>query len=178
MPVETLPYALTSLAEMRRLYGRDAVQMRASDIPSPTGPLTSDEVAAIQDCIDEASDECFARIGMWHDISDEATSNNLWLRRRATSIACYLLSMRRANPGQFTEKYERALADMDRVQRGELVIPRLPFKADLAPGMSNVSIDDRYVVRKVRVAEQISTGGSQPNRDSDRRYMYNDSFIW
>ena len=178
MAIETLPYALTTTAEMKRLWGATGFNLRASDQPFPGGPLTTEETAAVQDCIDEASDECFARIGMWHDINVEATSNNLWLRRRATTIACHFLSERRGNPANFTDKYERALADLDKVMSGGLVIPRLPFKADLAPGMSNISIDDRFVVKKIRVAEQTSTGGPQPNRDRDRRYLYYDDWVW
>ena len=178
MAVETLPYALSSLGEMRRLFGRDAIDLRASDIIPPVGPLNTAELLNVQDAIDEASDECFMRIQGWYDINSERTSNNLWLRRRGTTGACFYLSERRGNPANFQARWDRAVEELDKVLSGELWIPRLPLKADLAPGMSNVSIDDRFVIRKVRVEEQISTGGPQPNRDSDRRYFYYDTFTW
>jgi len=129
----------------------------------------------VQDCIDEATDTINQYAMEWYE--ESRLVNSLWVRRRATVIACWLLSQRRGNPGQFEERVSQITLELEKVLKGDLRIPRLPMRADFTPGVSNYRVDDRYLVRKTRVEPQISTGGRGSKQDIDRRHLP-DEFIY
>lgn len=161
--VETLTYTYTSVAEIRRIYSTDAVNLRLDDdddgYVSPTDDVYTDLVY-------EATDMVNLYCEQWYDPSDMA--ENSWVRRQATWIACYLLSQRRGNPSQYGKRYEEIVGLLEKVQAGQLQIPRLPHRADFTPAVSNFRVDDRFQVRKTRVQPTISSGGTSSRQDLDR----------
>lgn len=120
---------------------------------------------------------------MWVELIEEATDfvnqyaiwrydaedmvNSRWVRSRATDILAYLLSQRRANPALATyeTRFRDIEAELQRVEKGMLKIPRLPISGDLTPAMSNIKIDDRFRTKKARVQQSTSVGGGHPNQD-------------
>ena len=170
MSTETLTYVYTSRTEIARLFSETAVQLREDDDDDGTA-----ESGVIQDCVDEATDTINLYCFDWYEAA--AMSENLTVRRWATLIGCYLLSQRRGNPAQFKDRYEELIARLERIQTGELHVPRLATKKDFTPGVSNYSINDRFRIKKVRVEQQISTGGRHATQDIDRR-QYGDEQIY
>ena len=170
MATEVLTYVYTSRTEMARLYSEVAVQLREDDDDDGVA-----ESGVIQDCIDEATDMINIYCLDWHEAADMA--DNLTVRRWATLIACWLLSQRRGNPEQFAGRYEQIVALLEKCLTGHYHIPRLATKKDFTPGVSQYVVDDRFKIRKLRVTEQISTGGGTPEkRHTDRRWIYEE--VW
>ncbi len=164
MPVETLQYVYSSQELMERLYSTVAVLLRLDD--NDDGTI---DTGLLQDVIDTATDKINQYLLPLYEAA--AAELNLWVRRRATIIACWYLSQRRGNPAQFQSMYEEVIEELKAVNAMKLFIPRLPLSSNLAPGVSNYRVDDRYIVQKTRVQMAISTGGRSTRQDVDRRYI-------
>lgn len=158
---ETLVYLYTSQKEIERIWSPKAAAVRLDD--SRTG---NTDVNLWNDIIFEATDTVNLYLQPFYNDID--LQNNLWVRRCASYIGCYLLSLHRGNPPQFKVQYERMVELLEKVQDGRMQIPRLPTNYDYTPGMSNYAIDDYYNINKVRVEPTISTGGTGGNQDIDR----------
>lgn len=179
MAIETLTSTYTSQNEMERLLSADGVSLRADDDgdginesnANPGGAI----VTVIQDAIDDATekiDEYLADI-----YYESAMAESLWIRRRAAVLGCYALSMRRGNPPLFAGKVVEIIADLEAIRLGKRRVPRLATREDFTPGISQPRVDDRFMIRKIRIDEQISTGG-RPNRRDRAVTYYSNEVIW
>lgn len=75
----------------------------------------------------------------------------------ATTIAAHWLATRlfRAAPQQIKESYDEAMLEMKDVQASRLNL-QIATRTSGWPWLSNVTVDPTYVIRKVRVEQQIS----------------------
>ncbi|HUT88744.1 MAG TPA: phage protein Gp36 family protein [Thermoguttaceae bacterium] len=162
--VETLPQTYTSQAEIERIWSSAAALLRTDD--NQDG---QPEAGVWDDIVAEATDAVNFCCEKWYEPADMA--NNLWIRGAATRIGAYLLSQRRGDPGQYTSQYERVIADLEQVESGKKQVPRLAQRADFTPAMSNLRVDHRFATKKIRVQQQISTGGTSARQDADPVYL-------
>lgn len=168
MTIETLSDVYTTRSEIERIYGQRGVTSHVDDqdlgdIPDDDTTEMSDDIweGVIQDATDEINLYCLG----YYTASD--LKNNVWVRRQASYLGCYYLSIRRGDPGQYANRRDDILGLLQRIQAGNMQIPRLATRGDLTPGMSNYSVDDRFRTNKVRVKPSISTGGTYNNEDID-----------
>jgi hypothetical protein len=144
-------YALTSRAEIERLFSTSGVDFRVDDLS------VADQTNMFNSIIGYATDTVAAYTLHRYNTTDLMTSR--WVRDRATFIGAWMLSRRRGNPGQYTAEYEMALADLEKVLNGRppLMIPGVPVRAADVPTVSSYRVDDRYRYDKLRVARWQST---------------------
>lgn len=157
MTIETLSYEYTSQAEIERLYGKKGVQSMLVDV-------SGDDVAAIwNELVADGTQTIDAYAAQIYNQADLATSR--WVRTRATWIAAFRLSQRKGNNDLFAQRYDQIIEELEKVMTLQLVIPNLPYSADMSPAMSNITVDPRYNIRKLRVQPEISTGGVSDRQD-------------
>jgi hypothetical protein len=164
MAVETLPYIYTDQTTIERLYSDTGVTLVIDDMSSGEKALFWTEVTS------EASDVVNQYAEMYYAPIDLNTSS--WVQRRTTWIAAYLISQRRGNPAIFGDRYDEIIEELKAVYRGELLIPRMPTREDMTPAMSNLIVDDRFRVHKLRVHPTISTGGVSSRQDMSPRFPW------
>jgi hypothetical protein len=157
---EAVPLLYTSQTEIERIWSANAVTLRTDEIGSTTDYW--DEVN------EEATDIVNLYASIWYEESD--MYSNRFVRRLATWIGCYLVSLRRGDPGQYYAQYERVIDILEKIQKGILQIPRLGTRADITPALSNMRVDDRFSINKVRVQPSVSTGGTSSRQDLDPQY--------
>ncbi len=144
------------------------VNLRLDDAP-PGG---------ISQVIDRASLEvdeyCLQRYG-------SRLADSLWVAKRCAEIACYFLSVRRGNPAPsgVAQLYERAVAKLEQVRRGDLKIPNLVESKSCHPRMSNIRATLRPFPHTV--VERARTTGTpadyHQNRDPWDSFGLNGSWI-
>lgn len=85
-----------------------------------------------------------------------ATSWTVW--GWATICACWWLCGRRGNPvpDSIIALYEEAMMEMKMVAAGQLNIDDLAMRNALAPVWDNMRMDQRYIVRKMRIIRPLS----------------------
>ena len=149
---ETIAYLYTTQAEMERLYGRKGLAELINDIGGANIAEWWIEIAA------DATTTIDAYASQVYNPVDLYTSR--WVRTRATWIGCFRASQRKGNPDLFSQRYDEIIEELEKVRTQELIIPNLPTSSDLTPAMSNVFIDARYEIDKIRVLSSISTGGT------------------
>lgn len=145
-------YIYTSRREVENVISQVGVNLRLDDLD------TSDSEDALEEYYIDATLDIDTHAQHYYESSDLATSS--WVRRRATYLACYYLSQRRGNPALFQLRYNQIMEQLERVQLGEMLIPGLPTRADMTPAMSNMVVDERFILSKLRVHPSISTGGT------------------
>lgn len=149
---ETLTYVYTSQAELERVFSITAVNRRADlDKDGIADPLVIDETANI------ATDEINLYCEPHYNASDMV--NNLWIRRQATYIGCFHLSLLRGHPAQFKTYYEKIVQWLEKIREGSLQVPRLYKKSNMSPSVSNYVVDNRYRYTQERVIPSVSPGG-------------------
>jgi hypothetical protein len=162
-----LPSYYTSQAEIERMWSLRAAALHVSDYDSeetaPVGDIAF-RAAVWDDILCAATDEVNFYLLKFHEASDLYSSR--WVRTRATWIGCYLLSLRRGDPGYFKTLYDQAIAQLERINESNTV-PRLTLNQNFTPALSNIRIDDRFRVAKERVEPTISTGGTSGRQDLD-----------
>lgn len=160
---ETLAYTYTSQAEIERIMSPNmALDFLDHDQDG------ADDDDTWQDVINEATDTINMYAEVWYEAAD--LSNNVLVRRWASWIGAYLMSMNRGDPAMFIRRYDEVIARLEKILLGTLQIPRVPLRADMTPSMSNFAVDDRFRVNKVRVTPTNSVGGVSPTQDLDRQY--------
>lgn len=152
---ETLAYTYTSRNEMNRIFSAVAIENRLEDL--------IDDAQTVLEIIEEATDWINQYCSMLYEESD--LNNSRWVRSRCTWYACYLLSQRAGYPALFTDRIEKIESDLKDVFTQQVPIPRLPYRSNMAPAMSNVIVDDRFAVAKIRVHQPISPGGTSGRQD-------------
>lgn len=155
MPVETLTYVYTSRAEMSRIASQAGIEGRLEDL--------IDDDQALLEIMEEATDWVNQYVAMIYNESDLA--NSRWVRSRATWYACYLLTQRLGNPPLFADRIDQYTEDLKSAMAQRIQIPRLPVRSGMVPAMSNVIVDDRYNIHKLRVHQSISPGGTSGRQD-------------
>lgn len=157
-----LAYTFTSEPEIKRLYSVVGVELQVLDLKNADVATYWSEVVA------DATTEMLAYLAQLHTAAD--LYNNYWVRQRATWIAAYRLSQRSGNPPQFADRYLQILEELEKVKNGDLIIPDVPVRYDLAPSMSNVYVDARYEYQKIRTNPSINVGES-----SGRQHI---NYLW
>lgn len=160
MAVETLSYTYTSETEINRLIRTTDKTLNLDDDGDGTA-----ETDALSDIINEATDVVNTYCLKFYEAS--AMADNLWVRRHCTAIACWLLSQRRGNAAKMQKKYDRAIEQLERVFKGEMQIPRLPYRANMDPALSNYVVDERHPVGQSRVQPSQSVGGTYSGQPLD-----------
>jgi hypothetical protein len=168
---ETIPYLYTSREEVESIFGQTAVSLRLDD--DETGGVSEVEDDLFDDVIDEATDEINIYCHRYY--AADQLYQSAWVRRRCSWIAAALLSERRGNPGQFASRIATIYAMLERIRNGTYYIPRLPYSADLSPGMINTVIDDRFPRSKNRVQADQSVGGTDQHIDIDNSFYVDDN---
>lgn len=153
--VTLIPLALTSQAQMERIYSDTAVDVRSDDVAA--GDTTTD---LFNEIINFASTTIFSYT-LSHYLSADLV-NVRWVSMRAAYLACYYLSRRRADAPQFVDEVRRIIEELELVRDGKLMIPDdngfpVPQNAATIPAISSFRIDDRYLVNKQRVVKSQST---------------------
>lgn len=158
--VETLTYLYTSRDEIERLMSDDGLEnMEDDSASSPTGTqVDRDDLET--EFISEATDKINFYVQELYEAS--AIVNNVWVRRRATWIAAYLMTRRRANPGYYNEQYEQAVEELELIALGKRKIPRAAQRSNSIPTVSNFVMDDRFL-NPLRV-DPISMMGDRDSR--------------
>lgn len=157
-----LAYTFTTQAEIERLYSVEGVELQVLDLKNANVALHWAEVIA------DATTEMTSYLqGLY---ADADLYNNYWVRRRATWIAAYRLSQRSGSPPQFAERYLQILEELQKVKNGDIMIPDVPVRSDLAPSMSNMYVDARYEYQKIRTNPSINVGES-----SSRQHI---NYLW
>lgn len=162
---ETLNYVYTTEAEIQRIWSPQGVLLRTD---ADEDGVSDDGV--ITDAVYDATDTVNLYCETWYSPNDMA--ENQWVRRNATWIAAHLISLLRGDPGYYHARYERCIEFLERVNEGKLQIPRLPFRFDMQPAMSNLRVDQRYTTKKIRVQPSTSVGGIGSRQDLDYWFTY------
>lgn len=157
MATETLAYTYTSQAEIERLHGKAGVANLLADLQG------ANIASLLEEMIADATLTIDSYASQVYDQEDLATSR--WVRSRATWIAAYRLSQRKGNNDLYAQRYQEIIDELEKVKNLTLVIPNIPTSSDMTPMMSNVSVDPRYNIRKIRVNPEISTGGVIERQD-------------
>ena len=134
--VESLSYTYTSSDEISRRLSPDSKAYYSDDGVSSSASSPS---LNTQDAIEEATDTINVYCLAYY--SEINLSNNLWVRRTATWLACYFLTSRRAEPSPYQAQYERAIGLLEKIRDHEMQIPRCPLRADFSPCVSNYVIE-------------------------------------
>jgi hypothetical protein len=116
MSVTVPPF--TTIDEITDIFSQDAVDLRTDDL---TDPIIS--AAAMARLIADATNIIYQYTWLIYNVTD--LSNSDWVRTRASYIACYLVSMRRGNPGQYIDRYNSILEELKLIMSRDLYIPGL-----------------------------------------------------
>lgn len=149
--------------DIQRRLSMVAVKSRTQD-PGNNGPIA--EAGTIEDVIWDATDIINMFCQSLYRPEDMVRST--WVNRRATDIACYLLEGRRGNipTAAVSNWYKQALDWLEKVHMSLYEIPGIPIRATQAPAWSNVRIDQRYPLFRVRVERNISDKNPTPYAQS------------
>ena len=145
--------AFTSRAEIERLFSQEGVDFRLDD---------ADE-DALNDVITDATEIILQYAWVSYEFSDLLSSS--WVRRRATWIAAYFLSMRRGNPAQYVDRYNAIVQELQMIYAKNLWIPRLGVKENSSPALSIPIMDNRLPYPQQRVIKNQSIG-TYPGQDT------------
>lgn len=141
-----------TLDEVQLRFSEAGITLRLDDLPPEKLDDAFEQVAGdVEDVIDQYCQ---------HFYLDDDLKNSPWVRRRASWLFCYFLSMRRGNAAIFQNRYNEIIDELERVAAGRLLIPGLPYRADMTPALSNLVVDERFYISKIRVQPSISTGGT------------------
>ncbi len=141
----------TSQAEMEREFSVTGVSNRVDDYSG------GDVTTLMNEIIIQATSEVKAILNSIFD--DEDLVTNVWVRRRATLIGCYFLSIRRGNPSEYYNQYLDAMADLQDARDGKVFLD-IAISGQRAL-MVNVSTDNRYPFQPIRVDTVSSTSGTE-----------------
>jgi phage gp36-like protein len=148
-------YLYTSWTEIAQLYSTTGQSAITSDVTG--GDLTSVQT----DTIASATDEVLMHLGMEYNQEDMYTSSIV--RRICTTIACYFLSQRRANPSLFQTRYDNAVSRLQSLRDGTLSLPGVRRLKDSLPSMSNYNFGGRHPINKIRTGHDSYLPDNSPN---------------
>lgn len=150
-----MPVTFTSSAEISRVYSTIGVELRLDDLEA------SDQTTMMDEIVDAATATVASYTLTYYDSATISTVS--WVRRRATIIGCYYLSMRRANGTQFNAEYQRIMEELQQfLKYPHPMIPGddgypAPVRTSNIPTASSYIVDDRNRRRKLRVNKDYTT---------------------
>lgn len=153
----------TTIEEISRIFSSDGVDLRLDDITN-----IDDNTLAVEETIDDATNLIYQYTWLIYDVNDLAGSK--WVRRRATYISCYLLSIRRGNPGQYIDRYNSILEELKLIMSRDLYIPGLNINTTPTPTLSNQIVDNRGMGPVLRNTPGNSVGTYDGQRTTDYPY--------
>lgn len=160
---ENRPRGYTCPTCMERLFSSTGIALRLDDgLDEPA----QDQI--LDDCILDATDLINQYCLPIYPESELAKSR--WVSRRACYLACHFLSQRRGNPAQYQSRHDEIVAELAKVQRTDLHIPRLKVRSEITPSMSNLIVDDRYFQQNIRVSQTSMVGDSYDKQHRDYPY--------
>lgn len=142
---EAIPTLYTSRSEIESIFTINGVDFRLDDDYNET--ISATEETYLDAIIIESTDIVNQYLLPLYSATDLAESR--WIRRRASYIACYFLSMRRGNPRQFGDRYDEILSELEAIAMGpgipgNPIVPRVPLRKTFTPSYINPEIDDRF----------------------------------
>ena len=157
--------ALTSSAELERLFSQVGVELRTLD---------GDQTTIVDEIVDWVT-ETIASFTL-HHYDTENLEASPWARRRATILAAYYLSQRKGNPAQFVAEAKRVMEELELVRTNKILIPNVPVRAADVPTISSFRVDDRYLINKQRIVKSQSTKPSPSQQSYELPYLGGDFF--
>lgn len=157
-PTSTLVYYCDP-GDIQRKLSIEGVTLRTKDYGNNSA---SGEIGSIEDAIWDATEiinfYCFTHY------EPGSLAKSLWINRRATEIACYILCKRKGNipSGSISADYKQAIDWLEKVHAGLYELPNVPYRHTLAPAFSNVRIDQRYPTFRIRVEQVLSDRSPAP----------------
>ena len=153
--VTLLPYTFTSQEEIERIYSTLAVNLRVDDLS------TNNKTNLFNELVNLATSAVASYTLRYYNNAN--LINAAWVRRRATIIAAYYLSMRRANGTQFGMEYQRVMEELEKFLTSippfipDDVGGLVPVRTSMIPTVSRQIVDDRYRHDKLRRVRDQST---------------------
>ena len=149
-------YGFTNETLIDTLYSELGIDNMFSDI---VGSYSTQ----LDQFIRDAEQFIIYRLGRFY--APEDMVGNQWVESKATHIAAHFISCRAGQEYYFQYFFELAKQELDAIATGEIP-PSLdiPLRNHTYPAMSNLHVDDRFGVEKLRVVGQISTGQSYPGQ--------------
>ena len=154
-PVAVAGYNFTSRDEIEKLYSTIGVDLRLDDLGTQDASDYMSEIAI-------AATQTVASYTLTYYAND-VIYNTQWVRRRATIIGAYYLSMRRANGTQFNAEYQRVMEELQQfLKYPHPMIPGndgypAPVRSSNIPTVSAYIVDDRNRRRKLRTVKDYTT---------------------
>lgn len=123
----------------------------------------------VDDCIDQATEE-INRFAMQR-YSAEGLATSTLINRWCTVLATVFLCQRRGNPvpESLQDEFARIMEALVAVATGAVggILPGVPLRGNLRPGMSNLQVDRRYrhsTVRRIHVNSTDTPSVLKENR--------------
>lgn len=156
----TLPAGCTRERVEKRI-GQMAVDLRIDD-----------DLDSLTDAFEDAWVEVLGYCSQLY--SDDALGSSDWILMRWTDIAIFYLCERRLNPGPGAAKrrFDKAIADLEKVQTGAMTIFDAAQRKECAPVLSNQSVRLSPYPHVV-TARQQSTGNPETYDTNDDPLDYN-----
>lgn len=158
--VATLTYLYTTQAKVEDLVSLLAANLRLDDLTDPVkkASMWTDILHWVTDLINQ---HCEGR----YEYADLATSN--WVERRARVLAAHELCLRRYNQSPYMTQYNLIMEELESILDGTKPVPGLPLRSDMTPSMSNIRLDERFIVSRQRVQPTTSAGGTDGHQFLD-----------
>lgn len=133
---------------------------------------TDDDIGSLGGIINDATVECLGYVSRMY--SDTQLQSSNWIELKVRDIAVFLLCCRRGNeaPHSVQAAYDKAIADLTRVQTGEMTIPDAATRKTSAPTLSNQRVR-LWPVPNIVNTPHSSTGNPEGYVTSDDRTDYN-----
>lgn len=147
----------SSQAEVYRLLGKTAADLIVSD-------HTSEDKAYLWNDLLQDVDETISMYVL-HHYDPAQLYTNQWIRRRATLLACNLLSQRRGANELYRARTERIYEELNSIRDNRFIIPGAIPRSWQGPVVRNYIIQNRFLQHPVRVEKTQSTGDSYGNED-------------
>lgn len=161
LPGTRLTYTFTSADDIKRLVSESGVENWTDDLMSQSDALTEViEYATL--FIRQYTDPLY---------TDSTIYNNMWVRRNATIIAAYELSVRRGDPGIYGARVQEIESRLQDIQLGMAIIPGATQSANVIAVGQNPVIDNRYFINRNRVRAEASND-TIPNQNTMRTYLW------
>lgn len=156
----TLQYLYTTRDKVISLTSILAASLRLDDLTDPTeiDNMWNDILHWVTDLINQ---HCEGR----YEYADLYTSN--WVERRARVLAAHELCLRRFNQSPYMQQFNLIMGELEDILNGAKPIPGLPLRSDMTPSMTNLRLDERFVVARQRVQPSISAGGTDGHQHLD-----------
>jgi phage gp36-like protein len=161
--------AYTTREKIQRLMGEDYERLVLQSLTE----LGQDETF-----VDEIIAEVDGTINMYagnvYAAADLLTSP--WVQRKATWMACHLLSRSKGNPGNFLDEYDEAMEQLERILAGNLQIPGIARLEGAPATMQTPMVDNRFRGYRDRIDTEHSTQSTPGQRDAVPISLYD--WLW